>query len=220
MLPNSFPIHQIRCRYLSELNYRALALYVHGHGIVCYKRYGSYCAKDLEFTVSFSSCCCSPGTDIKLWAADSGKCIGMVDTNQLKNTMAALSPNGRFLAAAAFTADVKVWNGSVHSLPSVWVLFLVILLCAGDHWIMCCTQVIIKFVQLQIWEVVYGKDNQVKEVVKVMQLKGHKVSCFLELKCCLCLLLDRVTLLLLAVSMGLTLLLHGSYRKWHKERPI
>ncbi len=105
---------------------------VHGHGIVCYKRYGSYCAKDLEFTVSFSSCCCSPGTDIKLWAADSGKCIGMVDTNQLKNTMAALSPNGRFLAAAAFTADVKVWNGSVHSLPSVWVLFLVILLCPGD----------------------------------------------------------------------------------------
>jgi hypothetical protein len=57
----------------------------------------------------------------------------MVDTNQLKNTMAALSPNCRFLAAAAFTADVKVWNGSVHSLPSVWVLFLVILLCAGDH---------------------------------------------------------------------------------------
>jgi hypothetical protein len=52
----------------------------------------------------------------------------MVDTNQLKNTMAALSPNGRFLAAAAFTADVKVWNGSVHSLPSVWVLFPVILL--------------------------------------------------------------------------------------------
>jgi WD40 repeat protein len=76
---------------------------------------------------------CTEGTDIKLWAADSGKCIGMVDTNQLKNTMAALSPNGRFLAAAAFTADVKVWNGSVHSLPSVWVLFLVILLCAGDH---------------------------------------------------------------------------------------
>ncbi len=67
-----------------------------------------------------------------MWAADSGKCIGIVDTNQLKNTMAALSPNGRFLAAAAFTADVKVWNGSVHSLPSVWVSFLMILLCPGD----------------------------------------------------------------------------------------
>lgn len=34
--------------------------------------------------------------------------MGDVDTNQLKNTMATLSPNGRFIAAAAFTADVKV----------------------------------------------------------------------------------------------------------------
>ena len=48
------------------------------------------------------------GTDIKLWQAANGKCVGTVDTNQLKNTMAALSPDGRFLAAAAFTADVKV----------------------------------------------------------------------------------------------------------------
>ena len=48
------------------------------------------------------------GTDIKLWLAANGKCVGTVDTNQLKNTMAALSPDGRFLAAAAFTADVKV----------------------------------------------------------------------------------------------------------------
>ena len=31
-----------------------------------------------------------------------------MDTNQLKNNMAAISPNGRFIAAAAFTADVKV----------------------------------------------------------------------------------------------------------------
>lgn len=50
----------------------------------------------------------SAGTDIKLWVAENGKCVGTVDTNQLKNTMATLSPNGRFLAAAAFTADVKV----------------------------------------------------------------------------------------------------------------
>lgn len=34
--------------------------------------------------------------------------MGNVDTNQLKNTMATISPNGRFIAAAAFTADVKV----------------------------------------------------------------------------------------------------------------
>ncbi|THG21397.1 hypothetical protein TEA_008493 [Camellia sinensis var. sinensis] len=36
--------------------------------------------------------------------------LGNVDTNQLKNNMATISPNGRFLAAAAFTADVKVWE--------------------------------------------------------------------------------------------------------------
>jgi hypothetical protein len=34
--------------------------------------------------------------------------LGTVDTNQLKNNMADISPNGRFIAAAAFTADVKV----------------------------------------------------------------------------------------------------------------
>ncbi|XP_077235523.1 transducin/WD40 repeat-like superfamily protein [Tasmannia lanceolata] len=75
---------------------------------------------------------CSEGTDIKLWHGKSGKTLGTVDTNQLKNTMATISPNGRFLAAAAFTADVKVW------------------------------------------EIVYAKDGSVKEVSKVMQLKGHK----------------------------------------------
>ncbi|KAG6551374.1 hypothetical protein Mapa_007020 [Marchantia paleacea] len=75
---------------------------------------------------------CSEGTDIKLWRAVDGKNVGNVDTNQLQNTMATVSPDGRFLSAAAFTADVK------------------------------------------IWELVYGKDGQVKEVTKVMQLKGHK----------------------------------------------
>ncbi|CAN0889815.1 Transducin beta-like protein 2 [Linum grandiflorum] len=52
---------------------------------------------------------CSEGTDIKIWHGKTGKLLGEVDTNQLKNTMATLSPNGRFIAAAAFTADVKVW---------------------------------------------------------------------------------------------------------------
>ncbi|KAF5732955.1 transducin beta-like protein 2 [Tripterygium wilfordii] len=75
---------------------------------------------------------CSEGTDIKLWHGRTGKNLGSVDTNQLKNTMATISPNGRFIAAAAFTADVKVW------------------------------------------EIVYSKDGSVKEVLKVMQLKGHK----------------------------------------------
>ncbi|KAK9273364.1 hypothetical protein L1049_018173 [Liquidambar formosana] len=53
---------------------------------------------------------CSEGTDIKLWHGKTGKILGNVDTNQLKNNMAAISPNGRFIAAAAFTADVKVWE--------------------------------------------------------------------------------------------------------------
>lgn len=74
----------------------------------------------------------SEGTDIILWHGKSGKMLGNVDTNQLKNNMATVSPNGRFIAAAAFTADVKVW------------------------------------------EIVYSKDSSVKEVTKVMQLKGHK----------------------------------------------
>ncbi|KAG2729629.1 hypothetical protein I3760_01G259700 [Carya illinoinensis] len=75
---------------------------------------------------------CSEGTDIIIWHGRTGKILGNVDTNQLKNTMAAISPNGRFIAAAAFTADVKVW------------------------------------------EIVYSKDGSVKEVLKAMQLKGHK----------------------------------------------
>lgn len=75
---------------------------------------------------------CSEGTDIILWHGQTGKVLGNVDTNQLKNTMATVSPNGRFIAAAAFTADVKVW------------------------------------------EIVYSKDGSVKEVSRVMQLKGHK----------------------------------------------
>lgn len=75
---------------------------------------------------------CSEGTDIVLWHGKTGRNLGHVDTNQLKNHMAAVSPNGRFLAAAAFTADVKVW------------------------------------------EIVYQKDGSVKEVSRVMQLKGHK----------------------------------------------
>ncbi|KAF8413046.1 hypothetical protein HHK36_001020 [Tetracentron sinense] len=75
---------------------------------------------------------CSEGTDIILWHGKTGKILGNVDTNQLKNTMATISPNGRFIAAAAFTADVKVW------------------------------------------EVMYSKDGSVKELSRVMQLKGHK----------------------------------------------
>ncbi|PAL60642.1 hypothetical protein CEJ83_21380, partial [Acinetobacter baumannii] len=71
---------------------------------------------------------CSEGTDISIWHAKTGKLLGNVDTNQLKNNMAAISPNGRFLAAAAFTADVKVWeivyskDGLVKAVTSVMQL--------------------------------------------------------------------------------------------------
>eukprot|EP00899_Mesostigma_viride_P027789 jgi/Mesvir1/8195/Mv12490-RA.1 len=53
---------------------------------------------------------CSSGTHIKVWAASNGQLLGEVDTSQLQNHMVALSPNGRFMAAAAFTADVKIWE--------------------------------------------------------------------------------------------------------------
>ncbi|EMS57814.1 Transducin beta-like protein 2 [Triticum urartu] len=58
--------------------------------------------------------------------------ISKYGMERVKNNMADISPNGRFIAAAAFTADVKVW------------------------------------------EIVYSKDSSVKEVNRVMQLKGHK----------------------------------------------
>ncbi|GAQ88744.1 hypothetical protein KFL_004560050 [Klebsormidium nitens] len=75
---------------------------------------------------------CSEGTDIALFHVADGRAVGRVDTSQLQNHMASLSPDGRFLAAAAFTADVKVW------------------------------------------ELVLTKDGAVRDVAKVMQLKGHK----------------------------------------------
>ncbi|KAJ1414890.1 WD40/YVTN repeat-like-containing domain superfamily [Sesbania bispinosa] len=95
---------------------------------------------------------CSEGTDIILWHGKSGKSLGHVDTNQLKNTMAAISPNGRFIAAAAFTADVKTGMEKAENGFLEPALVLV----------------------ADVWEIVYAKDGSVKEVPKVMQLKGHK----------------------------------------------
>ncbi|KAJ4951124.1 hypothetical protein NE237_027956 [Protea cynaroides] len=53
---------------------------------------------------------CSEGTDIILWHGQSGakwKILVNLDTSQLKYNMATISPNRCFIAAAAFTADVK-----------------------------------------------------------------------------------------------------------------
>jgi hypothetical protein len=47
--------------------------------------------------------------------------LGTVDTNQLKNNMADISPNGRFIAAAAFTADVKVSYVAGLTFLSFWI---------------------------------------------------------------------------------------------------
>ncbi|KAK3281961.1 hypothetical protein CYMTET_10280 [Cymbomonas tetramitiformis] len=53
---------------------------------------------------------CQRKTEVGVWYADTGRPIQMLDTNQLKNHMAAISPDGRFIAAAAFTSDVKIWE--------------------------------------------------------------------------------------------------------------
>jgi sugar lactone lactonase YvrE len=42
--------------------------------------------------------------------ASTGKLVEMVNTNQLVNNGMAISPDGRFFAAATFTADVKIWE--------------------------------------------------------------------------------------------------------------
>ncbi|XP_039047872.1 transducin beta-like protein 2 [Hibiscus syriacus] len=71
---------------------------------------------------------CSKSTDILLWHGRTGKVLGHVDTNQLKNIMATISPNGRFVTAAAFTADVKIWeiiyakDGSVKEVTNIMQL--------------------------------------------------------------------------------------------------
>ena len=52
----------------------------------------------------------SDDTELRVWAVDTGAEIARLDTLQFKNHNAAVSPDGRFVAAAAFTADVKIWE--------------------------------------------------------------------------------------------------------------
>ena len=52
----------------------------------------------------------SDETEIRVWSVDNGVEIARLDTLQFKNNNAAISPDGRFIAAAAFTADVKIWE--------------------------------------------------------------------------------------------------------------
>ena len=79
----------------------------------------------------------SAATDIKVWHGKSGKELGTVDTNQLKNNMADISPNGRFIAAAAFTADVKVSSVSIIHLFSfsLYVFGMILFRIEDPRWI-------------------------------------------------------------------------------------
>ena len=52
----------------------------------------------------------SDETELRVWAVDTGAEIARLDTLQFKNHNAAVSPDGRFVAAACFTADVKIWE--------------------------------------------------------------------------------------------------------------
>lgn len=54
--------------------------------------------------------CSNFNTNLGLWYASTGKLVEMVNTNQLVNNGMAISPDGRFFAAATFTADVKIWE--------------------------------------------------------------------------------------------------------------
>ncbi|MCL7029647.1 hypothetical protein MKW94_011949 [Papaver nudicaule] len=72
---------------------------------------------------------CSEGSDIILWNGKSGKILGTTETNQLENSIATISPNGRYIAAAAASsADVKIWEiiftktGSVKEITGVMQL--------------------------------------------------------------------------------------------------
>ena len=51
--------------------------------------------------------CCSPDARMAV-VGGAGKVLASIETNGLKNHGAAMSGDGRFVAAATFTADVKV----------------------------------------------------------------------------------------------------------------
>lgn len=52
---------------------------------------------------------CSTETEVLVWNLQ-GKVIEKIDTKQIKNFCAAISPDSRFFAVGCFTADVKIWE--------------------------------------------------------------------------------------------------------------
>lgn len=49
-------------------------------------------------------------TDIKVYVGSTGELLGAVDSGGLVNNMATISRDGRFVAAATFTSDVKIFE--------------------------------------------------------------------------------------------------------------
>lgn len=62
---------------------------------------------------------CSAKNEVRLFSF-SGKQLASVDAAGLHNHMAAISANGRFLAAATFTSDVKVGQPQREACQHLW----------------------------------------------------------------------------------------------------
>eukprot|EP00238_Polyblepharides_amylifera_P000242 CAMPEP_0196574060 /NCGR_PEP_ID=MMETSP1081-20130531/3842_1 /TAXON_ID=36882 /ORGANISM="Pyramimonas amylifera, Strain CCMP720" /LENGTH=395 /DNA_ID=CAMNT_0041891959 /DNA_START=113 /DNA_END=1300 /DNA_ORIENTATION=+ len=78
------------------------------------KAHGNFDILSLAASKTLALSCSNYETNLGIWSIDSGKLIEKVNTNQLVNNSASISPDGRFFAAATFTADVKVWELLQH----------------------------------------------------------------------------------------------------------
>ncbi|KAI3870693.1 hypothetical protein MKW92_008923 [Papaver armeniacum] len=129
---------------------------------------------------------CSEGSDIILWNGKSGKILGTTDTDQLKNSMATISPNGKLIAsAAASSADVKIWeiiftkDGSVKEITGVMQLkgheSAVTWLCFSSN----SEQIITasKDGTIKIWNINVQYDfHQDPQIVKVFPIPLHDLT--------------------------------------------
>jgi WD40 repeat protein len=68
-----------------------------------------------------------------VWAADTGAEIARLDTLQFKNHNAAVSPDGRLIAVATFSAEVKIWEVLRSKQGQGCALFTTLLLCVKTH---------------------------------------------------------------------------------------
>ncbi len=64
--------------------------------------------------------CCSPESVMTVVTGIGGRLLASINTNGLKNHDAAMSRDGRFVAAATFTADVKVMVVELGGGDSAW----------------------------------------------------------------------------------------------------